>query len=743
MIFDKIYIVNVDRNIDKFKRVEARVKAIMPHMPVERISGIDRDDLTEDWLNEKKIRPSPVWREPWSDRTFTKGDIACALSHAKAWEKIILDQTKVALLLEDDVVFEEGHIRYKESDQQGGPMDDFLKGCEKIKQEIDQNSLQDFEYIYLARNKISRTAEEEVTETLVRPEYSYWCLASLISLEGAKKLFNIKYIENLIPSDEYVPARVSRGGGDAQANILFSKMEKLNAYSVRVGQNLASPEKGAFESSETGKGEIMELKTKRDYINNTLKVKVITAATEETDGLRRLKESAIRYGIPLKVLGIEKDWTGGNVSRLENPGGGQKINLLKEYLNRDEELNDDDLVLFVDGYDVMFTGPIEFFLERYKEFDCKVLFAAERSCWPDEGLASSYPEVEWPYKYLNSGTFIGTASELKRITEEHIEDTADDQLYYAKKFLSNEYDMKLDYRCKIFQTTEGCWNDMKYVIENKDAGLGLGDMTNTLFQTKPCVVHGNGSPKAKVFFNRICDYIGCSRLGYFGYNPIKERKFSKDYSISIFAFMTSLEKTHEFFLGLAHLNYPKDKISIYVCVDNDNVIPESSGKLLKEFKTFKLKVSKLEPQDFDDALSHASELGDDYTVIIKSNAIINNPYILENLIKADKGIIAPIMKIPDQAYANFWRGVDDNGWYEEFEDYMDIVNGDSRGVWNCPHVSELVLMKKDFVKKCLGKFSLNYTQERGDFITFCYNLRNAGDFVYADNRENYGYLSEE
>ena len=101
------------------------------------------------------------------------------------------------------------------------------------------------------------------------------------------------------------------------------------------------------------------------------------------------------------------------------------------------------------------------------------------------------------------------------------------------------------------------------------------------------------------------------------------------------------------------------------------------------------------------------------------------------------------MRVPDLAFANFWRGVDDNGWYEEFEDYMDIADGKSRGVWNCPHVSELVLIKKDFVNKCLGKFSSNYTQEKGDFITFCYNLRNAGDFVYADNRENYGYLVQE
>ena len=82
-------------------------------------------------------------------------------------------------------------------------------------------------------------------------------------------------------------------------------------------------------------------------------------------------------------------------------------------------------------------------------------------------------------------------------------------------------------------------------------------------------------------------------------------------------------------------------------------------------------------------------------MIVRSNAIINNPYILENLIKADKNIIAPIMRVPDLAFANFWRGVDDNGWYEEFEDYMDIADGKSRGV-ELPSRKRISFNKKRF-----------------------------------------------
>jgi hypothetical protein len=268
-----------------------------------------------------------------------------------------------------------------------------------------------------------------------------------------------------------------------------------------------------------------------------------------------------------------------------------------------------------------------------------------------------------------------------------------------------------------------------------------GNLTNKLFNTTPCIVHGNGSPRAKIFFNRVCDYISCNRLGHFLYNPVKEKKYSKDYSISIFAFIEDDKEIDKFILGLANLNHPKEKTSIYIC--GEGSLSSSNADILSNFKNFKFKQSKTSPRLLDEALKYSNEIGDDYTLLIKSNAIINNPYTLNNLIKSNKGIVAPVMSVPNKFYANFWRSVDDNGWYEEFTDYFKIVSHEKKGVWNCPHISDIILMKKDSVKRCLGKFSLNYTHDKGDFITFCYNLRNSGDFVYADNTEKYGYLASD
>jgi len=461
-------------------------------------------------------------------------------------------------------------------------------------------------------------------------------------------------------------------------------------------------------------------------------IRVITVATEETDGLARLRASAVKHSIKLEVLGLDDLWTGGNLSRLENPGGGQKINFVKRYI---KDLNNDTIVIFVDGYDVVFAGGLDAIMERYKSSKHKALFTAEKTCWPDSSLADKYPNVNSGYRFLNSGTYVAEVGELKKITEEEIKDTDDDQLYLSLKFLSNSFDMGLDYKCKLFQPTEGCWSDMDYIQGEKE------ELVNNKFLTKPLIIHGNGSPRAKVFFNRVCDYVLRE--------PADERQYSENYSVSIFAFIKTHDQLDSFILGLAHLNHPKSRISIYLCSIRSR-LSEKNVSILNKFKSFSFKESSsIGPKERDEALRYASELNDDYVMFIDNTCVFENPYVLNNLITANKNIVVPMLRLENTNIANFWRGVDDNGWYEGFEDFeklidaTNILNKTYKGLWNCPHISSCLFMKKDFVEKSLGKFSRNYNDNKGDYITFCANLRDSGDFMYVDNREFYGRLSSE
>ena len=47
--------------------------------------------------------------------------------------------------------------------------------------------------------------ENKINDHIVESEFSYWTIGYLISNKGAKKLYNKKYINNLIPVDEYLP----------------------------------------------------------------------------------------------------------------------------------------------------------------------------------------------------------------------------------------------------------------------------------------------------------------------------------------------------------------------------------------------------------------------------------------------------------------------------------------------------------------------------------------------------------
>lgn len=76
---------------------------------------------------------------------------------------------------------------------------------------------------------------------------------------------------------------------------------------------------------------------------------VFTVASNETDGFLRYLRSVEIYGFRdnLRTLGLGKSWKGGNMS--DGPGGGYKINLLREALE-DYRNDEKKIVLFTDRF---------------------------------------------------------------------------------------------------------------------------------------------------------------------------------------------------------------------------------------------------------------------------------------------------------------------------------------------------------------------------------------------------------
>jgi len=129
--------------------------------------------------------------------------------------------------------------------------------------------------------------------------------------------------------------------------------------------------------------------------------------------------------------------------------------------------------LCVRSYDVIFASGPEELLFKFSRLGHRVVFSAEGFCWPDQRLASKYPEVQSGKRYLNSGGesgrhqmhiyqlfscremltvcvcvrarsgFIGFAPDLSTIVQQwKFKDNDDDQLFYTRIYLDKNQRVK-------------------------------------------------------------------------------------------------------------------------------------------------------------------------------------------------------------------------------------------------------------------------------------------------------------
>lgn len=109
---------------------------------------------------------------------------------------------------------------------------------------------------------------------------------------------------------------------------------------------------------------------------------------------------------------------------------------------------------------MIFLSGLEEIVNKFKSMNARIVFAAEGACWPDKSLASKYPPVAQGKRFLNSGGFIGYASDIYAIlTYLPIKNRDDDQRFftnaYLDKNLREEHQIKLDHKSEIFQNLYG------------------------------------------------------------------------------------------------------------------------------------------------------------------------------------------------------------------------------------------------------------------------------------------------
>lgn len=149
-------------------------------------------------------------------------------------------------------------------------------------------------------------------------------------------------------------------------------------------------------------------------------------------------------------------------------------------------------LFIVDAYDVFMLGNMEQALEGIEELygnlDC-IVFNAEKACWPYSNWAKDYPETDSPWKYLNGGAaFVKTDLFIKMFEENPIKHTDNDQVNLARIYLDkrDQYNMKLDTDCKVFQSIAFEHEDDFELLDSNVNFINLVNMTT------PIIIHANG-----------------------------------------------------------------------------------------------------------------------------------------------------------------------------------------------------------------------------------------------------------
>jgi len=281
-----------------------------------------------------------------------------------------------------------------------------------------------------------------------------------------------------------------------------SIIKSLNSTRDRIRPVLLPPAVDSTPSKTSvdavDKDKIASSPISQSVSSRSAKLHAVTYASHggRDDRFCRAVESAIRHGVELIILGWGIKWRGLS----------QKLEAAHAYASA---LPSNDVILFTDAFDVMFTNSPDIILKEFESMDGDIIFAGECGCWPhvtiDRGRPcfESYPQSPTPYRYLNSGTWIGRAGRAAEMLAAVIKEAgkdfanANDQKLVADMFMEKRYGLRLDYHARLFQSMHMTFDKpLPYCNPAEDIEVvGDGRFHNKRTHSSPSVFHFNGGGK--------------------------------------------------------------------------------------------------------------------------------------------------------------------------------------------------------------------------------------------------------
>lgn len=195
---------------------------------------------------------------------------------------------------------------------------------------------------------------------------------------------------------------------------------------------------------------------------------IVTVATHSQYYFPYLVESCKRNGKELTVLGYGEKWKGFN----------WRFKLVLDYLNK---LNGNDIVCFVDGYDVICTRNLnklsDNFLKLKNKYNCKIVVGEHKLIVNNRlkyvfNLLLNYYFGKCKNRLLNAGTYIGQVNDMLEILDKIYKlypiNNADDQRLLTKYCKLNPNNIYIDTENELFLTLELSYQEIDQHLDFKD-----------------------------------------------------------------------------------------------------------------------------------------------------------------------------------------------------------------------------------------------------------------------------------
>ena len=207
-------------------------------------------------------------------------------------------------------------------------------------------------------------------------------------------------------------------------------------------------------------------------------VKLITVATHNEGYLPWLEKSCKRFNIELIKLGYGQKWLGFS----------WKFKLMIDYL---KNINPNELIIFIDAYDVIMLRPLDDIEEYYnyivKITNKKIIISEDKNLDKFVEFTSEIIFGKCKNTRINSGTYLGKASNLLEMFNRlDFNNDDDDQILltsYVNKYPEEIY---IDTDNIFFLVRSNKLNDIL-----KDKNIKINNHKLTYLNSKPYFIHGN------------------------------------------------------------------------------------------------------------------------------------------------------------------------------------------------------------------------------------------------------------